>query len=164
MAAASTAAIGARQGLLPGILMGSAIAGALDLTFACLNTRLQTGYGLSVVFKAIASGLVGTHAFFRSAGIAFLGLVLHLYIAFVWAAFFAVAATRWTVLIHHAALSGALYGVLVYIGMYGGFLPLSSYPKSLWRHGISFGQISLDLIGLPMALSVRYCARRATHA
>jgi len=169
MATASTAAIGAKRQLLPGILKGAAIAGALDLSFACLNTWLRSGYGPSMVLKAIASGLLGTHAFFRGTGIAFLGLVLHFYIAFIWAAFYAAAATRWSILARHAVLGGGLYGILVFIFMKWVVLPLSAYPRLLWRQGISFGQIALELaahvllVGLPIALSVRSGAMGVTN-
>lgn len=169
MATASTAAIGAKRQLLPGILKGGAIAGALDLFFACLNTWLRSGYGPSMVLKAIASGLLGTHALFRGTGIAFLGLVLHFYIAFIWAAFYAVAALRWSILTRHAGLGGALYGILIFVFMKWVVLPLSDYPRPLWRQSISFGQIVLELaahiflIGLPIALSVKSRATEVTN-
>jgi uncharacterized membrane protein YagU involved in acid resistance len=169
MATASTAAIGERRELLPEIFLGGMTAGALDLSFACLNARLRGGFGPSMVLKAIASGLLGTHALFRGTGIAFLGLVLHFYIAFIWAAFFAVAALRWPILARHAVLCGALYGVFIFVVMKWIVLPLSAYPKPLWRNGISFGQLVLELaahillVGLPIALSVRYFTTRAAN-
>lgn len=166
MATASTAAIGASRDPLPGILMGGAIAGALDLSFACLSTWLRSGYGPFTVFKAIASGFLGMRALLGGTGIAFLGLVLHFYIAFAWAAFFGVAAMRWIVLTRRPVLCGVLYGVLVFVVMEWVVLPTTAYPKSLWRLGISPEQIALGLaahillIGLPIALSVRYFTGR----
>ena len=168
MATASTAAIGTSRDPLPGILMGGAIAGALDLSFACLNTWLRSGYGPFTVFKAIASGFLGMRALLGGTGIAFLGLVLHFYIAFAWAAFFAVAAMRWTILIRRPVLYGVLYGVMIFAVMEWIVLPLSAYPKPVWRLGISPEQIALGLaahillIGLPIALSVRYFTGRTT--
>lgn len=97
-----------KRGLLSGILLGGAISGVLDLLAAFVSTRLQSGFGRSVVLKAIASGLLGTHAFSRSTGTAFLGLVLHFFIAFLWAAFIAVAITRWEFVTGSAECSTAL--------------------------------------------------------
>jgi uncharacterized membrane protein YagU involved in acid resistance len=150
--------------------MGGAIAGIFDLLLAFADTKLHTGYGPAVVLKAIASGLLGTHAFFRGTGTAFLGLVLHFFIAFAWATYFAVAAIRWLVLIRRPVLSGAICGVVIYLVMYWVVLPLSSFPRPLWRSGMSFGHIALELIGhitligIPIAMSVRYCAMRAIGA
>jgi hypothetical protein len=170
MATALIAPTGARRGLLPGIFIGGAIAGVLDLASAFLSTWLQSGYGPSVVLKAVASGLLGTHALFQGTGTAFLGLVLHFSIAFAWTACFAFAATHWNILMREAVLCGTLYGTLIYLTMEWIVLPLSAFPKPWLQQNNSFGKIGLGLtchillIGLPMSLSVRYFNMRTAGA
>jgi len=162
MVTASATAVGNRTGVLPRIFLGGTIAGVLDLLMAVLDTRLRSGQGPSVVLKAIASGLPGTHAFFRGTGTAFLGLVLHFFIAFAWASYFGAAAVHWSVLTRRAMLCGALYGAIVYAVMQRVVLPSSAYPKPLWQ-GISFGHIAIGLgayacsFGSRIALSMWYC-------
>jgi hypothetical protein len=136
MATASAAAIDQKGGLLPGLLMGDASAGTLAALLVFLDTRLHSGSGPSVVLRAIASGLLGTHAFFRGTGTAFLGLVLHFFVACVLAS-----------------------SIIVYARTYRVVLPLSAFPKSLWWQCISFRTRTLWifahtlLIGPPIALA-----------
>lgn len=168
---ATTATSRAREqmpGVLPGILLGGSLAGVFDILWAFLSTWLRTGYGPPVVLKAVASGLLGTHAFFRGTGTAFLGLVLHFCIAFLWTGIFALVAILWQPLLRQAEVAGMLYGAVIYAGMNWGVLPLSAFPRPLLHHPP--GQTALDLaehmlfIGLPIALSLRYCVSRASHA
>lgn len=150
-------------GIFTGILLGGGIAGALDILWAFLSTWLRTGYGPPVVLKAVASGLLGTHAFFRGTGTALLGLVLHFFIAFCWAALFAAIALRCGLLSRGTAVAGMLYGVVIYVVMNWVVLPLSAFPKPLLHHtAIEAALELLDhilLIGLPIALSLRYCLK-----
>lgn len=142
MATAAIPAIDKRSGLLRAVFLGGIVAGVLDLLAAITNTRLQIGYGPSMVLKAIASGLLGTHALFRGAGTAFLGLVLHFFVA--------------------------IYGGVIYVVMNWVVLPFSAFPRALWQRDISFRHIAIALgchvllIGIPIALSARWCLTRAT--
>jgi hypothetical protein len=185
-------AISQRQGLpagtFRGVLAGGFIAGVLDILWAFLNTWLLTGYEPPVVLKAVASGLLGTHAFFRGTGTALLGLVLHFFIAFSWAGLFAAVAV-WggrlgrgipslpdpslvdTSLVDTSLadtlLAGALWGVVVYGVMTWVVLPLSAVPRLMLHHSLE--QMALELgehilfIGFSIALSLRYSLMRASH-
>lgn len=124
-----------------------------------------------MVLKAIASGLRGTHAFFRGTGTAFLGLVLHFFIACDWAAIFVATAGNWSYLTHRGCVvRGMLYDFAIYIVMNEVVPPLSGFPKSLWRNSMWFEHIGLGIagyalfIGLHIASRMRYSvARLATR-
>jgi len=145
------------------ILAGGAIAGALDITYATVFSALCRGVPPVRVLQSVASGLLGAAAFDGGLPTAALGLLLHFFIAFSWAALFYLASRWFPLLLRHAALSGVLYGAGIYAVMNLVVVPLSAFPRKL-----SFPPLVLItglfvhmfFIGLPIALA----ARRASQA
>jgi hypothetical protein len=148
------------------ILIGGAIAGALDITYASIHFGLAYDVPPVRIFKSVASGVMGKEAA-RDGGldIAALGLVLHFLLTTIMAAFF-VAWTRMVPDLNRwPLLSGTTYGLAIYFVMQLIVLPFSangggSYPQGQFLFGglliHAFG------VGLPIALIAKKFSA-ATH-
>lgn len=139
------------------ILIGGAIAGTLDITYAIGFSALR-GVPPIRILQSVASGLLGAPAFQGGVPTAALGLVLHFFIAFSAAAIFYLASKAIPALTRHPVVSGLFYGFLIYAVMNLVVLPLSAYPRK-----VSFPLLVLltglfvhmFFIGLPISLAVR---------
>lgn len=105
------------------------IAGTLDITENLVfNAFRHITPGM--VFRYIASGLLGMNAIRGGAGMVALGIAIHYTIALAWTALYFVAARRWRVLAARPVACGLLYGALVYIVMNFVVLPLTRVPHA----------------------------------
>lgn len=144
---------------LAAILFGGAVAGALDIAYACAHYGLVYDIPPVRVFQSVAAGALGREAA-RAGGweTASLGLVLHFLLTILMAAFFvawtrmAPALNRWPL------LSGPTYGLGLFAVMQFVVLPLSAagggdHPQGQFLTGglliHAFG------VGLPIALVAR---------
>lgn len=107
--------------------------GVLDITAAFVVYGVLYGNRPIPLLQGIASGLLGQKAFEGGAATALLGLLCHFIIAFGAAAVYLVASRAIDFLVQHAAISGALYGAVVYFFMQRVVLPLSAYARRLRR-------------------------------
>jgi uncharacterized membrane protein YagU involved in acid resistance len=104
------------------ILLGGLIAGTLDIGAACLiNWRSPT-----VIFHAIASGVLGTASFQMGARSAVLGLLLQWFMSILIAGIYVIASYRFPALRRRWILAGCAYGVPVFLVMNYVVLPLSA--------------------------------------
>lgn len=137
------------------IALTGLIVGAMDITSAFI-IAICRGSTATRLLQFVASGLLGPKAFEGGAATATLGLALHFAIAFVLVAVFYAASRRLAFLRRQAALSGVLYGLVVYGVMNLIVLPLSAARP---RHSLSGDLIQIGIhmfvIGLPTALLVR---------
>ncbi len=139
------------------ILIGGAIAGACDITYAITFWAFR-GVSATRVLQSVASGLLGAPAIKGGLATAALGLVLHFFIAFSAATIFYLAARAIPILTRRAFLFGILYGLAIYAVMNLVVLPLSAFPRKVTfpllatTTGLA---VHMFLIGLPIALAVR---------
>jgi hypothetical protein len=139
-----------------GILWGGLIAGLMDITAACTTSAIQRGRSPIFVLQSVASGLLGPESFkggFRSAAV---GLTVHFFIAFVACTVFYLISRKLRFLLQRPVVFGVLYGVVVYLFMYGVvlrltfhrnfFQPPSSVVIAVLTHMIC--------VGLPISLMV----------
>jgi hypothetical protein len=144
------------------IVVAWLIAGILDITSAFVIAGLK-GAGSIRMLQGIASGLLGPRSFEGGLVTAGLGLAIHFLIAFTAAALFYATSRKFSFLIEHAIVSGLLYGIAVYIFMYWIVVPLAI---PIARHSISRDLtaiiVHMSLIGLPIALVVRYFSQEQT--
>ncbi len=115
------------------IALATLVAGALDLTAACVFGAAIRGVVPTRVFQSVASGLLGKAAYDGGAASAAVGFVLHFAIMGVMVALFVVAAQRWPVLARRPLLWGAAYGVATWVVMNLVVLPLrwpDKYPST----------------------------------
>ena len=144
-----------KRSALVAIGVGGLIAGALDLTQACIL------FGWDIPL-AIAAGLLGRQAFHGGAGTYVLGVLLHFFIAFSAAAVYYAASRRLSFLTEHALVCGLFYGAAVEEVMTLVVLPLSALhatgPYEL--HDLILGLlVHMVVVGLPISFSVRRFAK-----
>jgi hypothetical protein len=137
------------------IAWGGLLAGAGDITFAFVVSWLR-GVGPVRVLQSVAGGLLGRAAAEGGLATAALGAVLHLLIAFAWAAVYWLAGRRLEVLVRRPVVCGLLYGAAVYFVMYFVVLPLSAVyfkPSRELSSVLLNAAGHMLLVGLPIALA-----------
>lgn len=147
-----------RTSPLEAVLVGGAVAGALDIIYAFVFYGLRSGVSPLRILQSIASGLMGRAS--REGGLVTgaLGLFLQFFIAISAAAVYYIASRYLPVLRRRPVLSGIVYGVVVYVVMNFVVVPLSAfpYPRSFPPVVLVTGVlVHMFLIGVPISLSVR---------
>jgi hypothetical protein len=130
--------------------------GVMDIT-AALIVYGYFGAKPMQLLQGIASGLLGPKAFEGGLGTALLGLLCHFAIAFGAAGVYFLASRGLGLLIEHAVISGALYGVAVYFFMNQIVVPLSAAARRPFSMKMMIIGVVIHIfcVGLPIALSVR---------
>ena len=141
------------------ILTGGLIAGAIDITYACVFSYLRRGVPPGRILQSVASGALGQAAFDGGATTAALGLLFHFLIALIWAAVYYALSRRLRVLARVPYVCGVVYGLLIFAVMNYAVIPLSAAPfgapppsSPAFNIGILVHMLS---IGLPIALATR---------
>ena len=137
------------------IAVGGLIAGALDLTQACI----LFGWDIPLV---IAGGLLGREAFHGGAGTYVLGVFLHFFIACSAAAVYYAASRRLSFLTEHPLVCGLFFGAAVEEVMNLVVLPLSAlHARGPYKlHDLILGLlVHMVVVGLPISFSVRRFAK-----
>lgn len=138
----------------PLVLAGGIVAGTLDIIFACAFWAVKADVPARRILQSVASGVLGRASFEGGAGTAALGLALHYLIATSMSLAYYVVASRWPLLHRRPVLSGASYGVLLYIIMTHVVVPLSAAgpgsKDALWV--VLSIAVHIALIGIPIAL------------
>lgn len=150
-----------RGGLHPAaaVLWGGLIAGVLDLgaVFAFWSAH---DVAPDVILRSIATSVMGSAAHQGGAQAAAVGLALHFFVSFVFAAGYVLVALRLLVLRRRPILFGLLYGALAYVIMTFLVVPLSladfgwtwDRPPPPVNLAVSIA-IHLFLFGAPIALA-----------
>lgn len=164
MGATSAAKISRRPWSFTTVLWIGLIAGTLDISDNLVYNGLR-GVTPAMVFRFIASGLVGVAAVQTGWAPVALGAFLHYFIAFSWTAIFYTASRKFGLLVRRPVLSGLVYGGFVYVFMNVVVVPLSRVPH-LTRHISLAAHINAVLsvvifIGLVASLLVRWSASRS---
>jgi hypothetical protein len=152
----SAASRSGKRNALLAIGVGGLIAGALDLTQACIL------FGATIPL-AIAAGLLGPQAFHGGKATYVFGVLLHFFIAFSAAAIYYAASRRLKFLAEHALICGLFFGMAVELVMRLIVLPLSAlHAKGPYEyHDLVLGlMVHMVDIGLPISFSVRRFSRR----
>lgn len=141
------------------ILTGGLIAGAIDITYACVFSYLRRGVPPARILQSVASGALGPAASEGGTATAALGLAFHFLIALTWAAVYYLASRRLRVLARAPYLCGVVYGLLIFALMNYAVIPLSRAPfgapppdSPAFSTGLLVHMLG---IGLPVALAVR---------
>ena len=151
----------ANRSVVKPILLGGLIAGALDITYACIFSYVRSGRKPTVVLQSVASGALGRRAYDGGVKTAALGLAFHFLIAPIAAGVYFFASRVLRFMITQAVICGMFYGLFVYLVMNCIVLRISaihvttwpwSYPKSVLIGGLL---IHIFGIGLPIALVTR---------
>ncbi len=144
------------------ILTAGFIAGALNLALGIAYFTIA-GAPLSALPHAIASGWLGPRAFHGGTSDALLGVALHFLIALVVAAVYYILSLVFRLLNHQPILSGAVYGLAVFLIMQDLVVPRSagvlSQPTLAWM--IVDLASHVLFIGITISLITRRFAQRA---
>lgn len=134
------------------------VAGTLDITENIIFNHFR-GVTMKMIFQYIASGLIGMKSFSLGAESVALGVAIHYAIAMTWTVVFYFFSRKLLILTRHAAISGIIYGGVVYVIMNFVVLPLTSVPhatKAMTLASRVSGVLALLLcIGLTVALLTR---------
>jgi hypothetical protein len=141
---------------IPAIFFAGLLCGVLDITAAFVTWALQ-GVPPARILQGIAAGLLGPESFKGRMATAALGGALHFLIAFSAAAVFYAASRKIDFMTERPILSGALYGVCVYLVMYWIVMPLSRFhsTQTIMRSIIAI-VTHIICVGLPISLIVRW--------
>lgn len=141
------------------ILLAGLIAGTLDITYACVFSYIRRGAKPITVLQSVASGALGREA--ATAGgmkTAALGLFFHFLIALIWAAVYYLASRGIRFMITHAVISGLLYGLFVYLMMYGIVLRASAIPAVPypWAYPwpVLIGNVLIHMLGIGLTIAL----------
>ena len=154
----STPVFGSTRRALAGIVLGGLVAGILDIVYAFIASGLRGGTPLKVL-QSVASGLLGRSAFEGGIGTGMIGLICHLVIMIGAAAVYFVASRHIAMLRERPVVSGAIFGMLVYLFMNFVVLPLSAIPFRITYSTLVLAKGFVShalLVGIPIALFIRY--------
>ena len=146
----------ARGRALLAILIGTLVAGTLDISAAIL-TWLFRGVPAIRVLQSVAGGLLGRATFNGGAATASLGLLLHFLIMSVIVATFVVASHRLAALVRHPIACGIAYGLIVYCVMTFVVVPLSASGAAApsVSANVQGAIVHIVCVGVPIALIAR---------
>jgi hypothetical protein len=142
-------------GALRAIVAAGLVVGVLDISSAFV-IWWQRGVALQRGLQGITAGLLGGNSYEGGMATAGLGLALHFFVAFVVVSVFYLASRKIPFLMKQPLISGAFYGIGVYIVMYWFVLPTAfpTFRHRLWNELLAIA-IHISLIGLPTAFIVR---------
>jgi hypothetical protein len=157
MVTSSTGGVRRRESPVFAIVTIGLAVGILDGLAAILHAALRTGTSPELIFRYIASALLGESAYSGGNGMVALGIFLHFVIALIWSAVFFVAYPRVRLLQRNKWLVGFGYGIFVWLMMTFVVLPLTALPAITlnWR-GASIGiLIHMFVVGLTIVVMTR---------
>ena len=143
------------------IVGGGLVAGALDITDAIVFYHFRGVPAVSIL-QSVASGLLGASAYEGGARTAMLGLLLHFMIAIGAATVFYLASLRVRFLWRQPLISGAIFGLCVYLVMNHVVLPLSAFAVRPFQVNAVFFNLlfaHVFCVGWPIAIASRLSAR-----
>lgn len=143
-----------KNNLITSILLATFLTGTLDGLAAVINTYLKTGRGPDLVFKFIASGVIGSNAFSGGVVILIIGILFHYLIAFIWTLLYFLVYPKLKISASHKIISGIIYGVLIWLVMNLIVLPISNTPPikfQFWNTVLGISYI-MFLVGLPISI------------
>jgi uncharacterized membrane protein YagU involved in acid resistance len=124
-------------------LLASVFAGVPDIFAAAALVRQPPGR----ILQTVASGLLGRASYQGGWTTAALGLVLQIAMSLVIALIYNLAAAQASVIRDSPLMSGALYGVAVYVVMNFVVVPLSrAHPKPHWTPQSVFAMLMVMVI------------------
>jgi len=138
------------------IIAGGLVAGAADITYACVHYNLVYGTPPERIFQSVAAGLIGKDAANAGAwGTAALGLGAHMVIALIMAAAFFLVSMAVPLIRKLWSITGPLYGLSLMFLMNFVVVPMSAAggPAQLPQGEFLYGAIFAHtiLVGLPIA-------------
>jgi hypothetical protein len=139
-----------KKNVVLAIAVGAFVGGTVNILWVCI----QEGWDIPLY---IAAGLLGRQAIQGGAGTWVLGLVLHFFIACIWATVYYLASRKLPFLTEYPFIGGVNFGVWVQMFMLLVVLPHSGLhgTEPVTLYGLA---VKIVVFGLPVAYSVRHFA------
>jgi len=136
-------------------VLAALVVGTLDISEVLIVSWLKGGAPLKI-FQGIASGIYGKASFEGGTRTMLIGLLLHYFIATCVVAVYFLASRKLAFLNRHPVLTGAIYGVGVYLFMNFVVLPLAGMtPKFTTFSVVNQLFCHIVLIGITTGLFAR---------
>jgi hypothetical protein len=139
------------------------LVGTLDILAALADYYILTGKNPLVIFKFIASGILGMDALTGGSGTILLGVIAHYFIALTFTVLFFVLFLKTNILPKNKFVTGIIYGTFVWAVMSFIVLPMSRTPKMPFDlfNAIKALLILIFMIGLPLSfLANRFFSKK----
>ena len=144
------------------VLLGGLVVGILDISDAIIFWWFRAGLTPMRIFQSVATGLLGREAAVAGGlATALLGAVLHFSIALSVVTVCYFLSRRVPLIRQQPVLAGTIYGIGVFLFMYGVVMPLSRVGAPRWALGaplINNVLIHILGVGIPSALFARKAA------
>jgi hypothetical protein len=158
------------KGLLA-IICAGALCGVLDISAACIDAYIASGFTPGHVLQSVAGGLLGRRTFQGGLMTATLGIAMHFTMALTVATIFYALTRRFSLPQRLPVVIGVgiCYGAAVFVVNDFVTAPLLSWVRSLYLHtpilfkppmGLSQLVIHMFRVGLPIALVIRHYSER----
>jgi hypothetical protein len=141
------------------VLAGGLVAGALDLTFAFLFYWPQGATPLRIL-QFIASGVLGRGSLQMGLASAALGAFFHFFTSVCAAAIYYLVSLRFSFLTRRVLISGAIFGVLMFLAMRFIVVPLSAIKPGPMKVGNVIAELCSHVFLFGMVIA--YAVSRAT--
>jgi hypothetical protein len=151
-----------RVGWGSALVVSALTAGVLDIVYAFVFAYFRSGTPPSRILQAVASGALGRDAYAGGTATAAIGLGFHFLTAFIITAVFFFAAARMPALTRRPVMTGAIYGIGVYLVMNFVVIPLSrigSRPMPATIAVVLGVLVHMFLVGVPIASGARRAFR-----
>ena len=155
-----------RKSFFTSALTAGLIAGALDITAACIQAYLKNDTTPTQVLRYVASGAVDPKSFSSPALLALFGLLVHFFIAISFTFFFFFLAKQIPSLVKYPIPIGILYGIFVWAAMR--FIILANFSRhkqkpiegaEAFKNAAIAAGIIVICVGIPVALLARKYVR-----
>lgn len=158
-----------RRSFFASALKAGLIAGALDITAACIHAYIKSDTAPIQVLKGVGSGAFDPKTFPNPTLLAVCGLLIHFFIAISFTFLFFFLAKQIPALVKYPIPIGILYGVFVWGAMRFIILPnlsrLNPKPivgKEAITNAVIAAAIIVVCVGIPVALLARKYVRTNT--
>ena len=148
-----------KDGLFKTVLLTGLLVGTLDISYAYINSTVQSGKFPALMFNFISGGVLG-----RQMGLnggtpaALLGLFIHYFIAMAFTVFFFLVFPYWRFLRYNKYLVGMLYAVFVNLTVNQLIIRLT--PLGPWAFNLNKAFPDMLIFGVVFGIPLAYSAYR----
>ena len=123
-------------------------------TYACVFSYIRRGAKPIAVLQSVAAGALGPKAQEGGIKTAALGLFFHFLIALTAATVYYFSSRVLGFMITHAIISGILYGICVYLFMYGIVLRVSAIHSTRYPWPVLIGNLAIHTLGIGLTIAL----------
>src|ERR1700761_2838916 len=139
------------------VLLTSLLVGTTDLLYAIISISIGSGKFPYQMLNYMAGAALGLATSMKGGTpVAFLGLLFHYIIAFLYTLFFFIIFPHIKFLSFNKYLAGMLYGVFVNVSMNQLVLPLTLLPAKTHPFNLTFAYLDWIIFGIIFGIPIAY--------